>query len=829
MSTTNPSESPVNGLNAAQVAERVSAGRTNEYRERTSRSAAQILRANVFTIFNGILGVALVLVLALGHWADALFGFVLLLNTATGTLAEIRAKRALDRLAVLETPRAVVLRDGTETEVAVGEVVIDDVVRLRAGQQVPADGEVLISDGLEIDESILTGESRPVRPVSGAQVMSGTTVTAGTGLFRTTAVGGDAYAHRLAREARRYSLVVSELQAGTNRVLHWISWVIVPVALVLVWSQLRLSGSIAETWSSGAWRHAVVAGIAGVVSMVPQGLVLLTSVNFATASLSLARRNVLVQELPAVEVLARVDTLCLDKTGTITTGRIRLGEVQGPDGDQAPSEVLSALALLSAVGEANATADAIREGLSDLRGLGEQGLKDAREPGNAGSSADVESVPFSSRRKWSAVRDWSGTTWVLGAPEIVLAGHSESVLNRARQIAAQGVRVVALARSGSPWGSAPGEDDPRLPDHLEAAGIVILTEEIRPDAAETLAYFRQQGVDAKVISGDSPETVAAVARQAGVTAPGGGELVALDARTLPAGAGGGHETDEDLERLADAVEGASVLGRVTPEQKRALVRALKSRGHVVAMTGDGVNDALALKDADLGIAMGNGAPATKAVARLVLLKGEFSALPGVVAQGRRVMANTERIASLFLAKTIYASLIAVVVSAMAVAYPFLPRQFTVVSSLTIGIPAFVLALAPSNQRYRQGFLGRVLSLCVPAGLMAGTVTLSTYLWLTLTHAPRAQVTTATTLVLITCGLWLLTLTARPLTSWRLGLVVLMGAIAVLGVVAPPVRAFFLLAWPTPGVWWVIALMACLAIVGIELVHLVRRRIVCGRG
>ena len=822
MSTTNLPEAPVAGLSAAQVAERVSAGRTNEYRERTSRSAAQILRANVFTIFNGILGVALALVLALGHWADALFGFVLLLNTATGTLAEIRAKRALDRLSVLETPRAVVVRDGTETEVAVGEVVLDDVVRLAAGQQVPADGEVLTSDGLEIDESILTGESRPVRPVGGAKVMSGTTVTAGTGLFRTTAVGGDAYAHRLAREARRYSLVVSELQAGTNRVLHWISWVIVPVALVLVWSQLRLSGSVGEAWSSGAWRHAVVAGIAGVVSMVPQGLVLLTSVNFATASLALARRNVLVQELPAVEVLARVDTLCLDKTGTITTGRIRLGEIQGADGGEAPFEVLSALALLSTVGEANATADAIREGLADSEWLGAQGLQEAL-------SADVESVPFSSRRKWSAVRDRAGTTWVLGAPEIILAGHSESVLDRARQIASQGVRVVALACSRSPWSLAPGEEDPRLPDDLEAAGIVILTEEIRPDAAETLAYFRQQGVDAKVISGDSPETVAAVARQAGVTAPDGGELVALDARTLPAGAGSGQETEEDLERLADAVEGASVLGRVTPEQKRALVRALKSRGHVVAMTGDGVNDALALKDADLGIAMGNGAPATKAVARLVLLKGEFSALPGVVAQGRRVMANTERIASLFLAKTIYASLIAVVVSAMAVAYPFLPRQFTVVSSLTIGIPAFVLALAPSNQRYREGFLGRVLSLCVPAGLMAGTVTLATYLWLTLTHAPRAQVTTATTLVLITCGLWLLTLTARPLTSWRLGLVALMGAIAVLGVVAPPVRAFFLLAWPTPGVWWVIALMAGLAVGGIELVHLVRRRIVRGRG
>ena len=830
MSATNIPQAPVTGLSAAQVAERVSAGRTNEYRERTSRSVSQILRANVFTVFNAILGAALAVILVLGRWGDGLFGVVLLLNTATGTVAEIRAKRALDRLAVLETPRAVVLRDGVEREVAVGDVVLDDVVRLSAGQQVPADGEVITSDGLEIDESILTGESRPVRPERGARVMSGTTVTAGTGLFCASAVGGDAYAHRLAREARRYSLVVSELQAGTNRVLHWISWVIIPVAVVLVWSQLRLSGSIGQAWSTGEWRQAVVVGIAGVVSMVPQGLVLLTSVNFATASLALARRNVLVQELPAVEVLARVDTLCLDKTGTITTGRIRLGEIQGPDGGQAPPEVLAALAVLTGMGESNATADAIVEGLKEPERLGEQGLREALVSAGECGVGGVESIPFSSRRKWSAIRDEAcGITWVLGAPEIVLAAHGGPVLERARQIAAQGVRVVALARSHSPWTQPQEQDEPRLPGDLEAAGIVVLTEEIRPDAAETLAYFRQQGVDAKVISGDSPETVAAVARQAGVTAADGGELVALDARTLPAGAGSGKETEEDLNRLADAVEGASVLGRVTPEQKRALVRALKSRGHVVAMTGDGVNDALALKDADLGIAMGNGAPATKAVARLVLLKGEFSALPGVVAQGRRVMANTERIASLFLAKTIYASLIAVVVAVTAITYPFLPRQFTVVSSLTIGIPAFVLALAPSSQRYREGFLRRVLSLCVPAGLMAGTVTLATYLWLTLTHAPRAQVTTATTLVLVTCGLWLLTLTARPLSSWRLGLVVLMGSIAVLGIVAPPVRAFFELAWPSPGVWWVIALMAGLAIGGIELVHIVRRRIVRNRG
>lgn len=835
-------QAPV-GLSAAQVDERVRQGLTNAYEERTSRSAAQILRANVLTIFNGILGTALVLILVFGHWPDALFGFVLLLNTATGTIAEIRAKRALDRLAVLETPHAVVLRDGQEHEVSVGQVVLDDVVRLSTGQQVPADGEVLVSDGLEIDESILTGESRPVRPGRGDLVMSGTTVTAGSGLFRATAVGGEAYAHRLAREARRYSLVVSELQAGTNRVLRWISWVIVPVALLLVWSQLRQAGGVEHALGTGAWRVALVAGIAGVVGMVPQGLVLLTSVNFATAALSLARRRVLVQELPAVEVLARVDVLCLDKTGTITTGRIRLGRVQaatGPeDGPLAPGS-LTALTVLTGGPDPNPTARAIAEGLSELAGAGGPGQDD----GPAVPVQGVSAVPFSSRRKWSAVR-YEGRTWVLGAPEIVLgqARDGQDALVRVQGLAAQGVRVLALASSADPWrggpdahrtddepgaggpdgageGASQGGQDYALPPALEPAALITLAEDVRPDAARTLAYFREQGVEAKVISGDNPATVATVARQAGVRAPDGGELVALDARELPTQA----DTPEDRERLARALEEASVLGRVTPEQKRALVRALRARGHVVAMTGDGVNDALALKEADLGIAMGNGAPATKAVARLVLLSGEFSALPGVVAQGRRVMANTERIASLFLAKTVYASLIAVVVAVTAMSYPFLPRQLTIVSSLTIGIPAFILALAPSSRRYRAGFLGRVLTMAVPAGVVAGVATLVVHLWLTATGAPEAQVTTGATLVLVVSGLWLLTLTARPLLGWRLGLVLAMAGAAVLGILVPAVRSFFLLAWPTPGVWWVIAVVAGCAVGGIEAVHLLRERL-----
>ena len=809
------------GLSASQVRERVRQGLTNAYREPSSRSAAAILRTNLLTVFNAILGVALVVVLLVGQWVDALFGFVLVLNTATGTLAEVRAKRALDRLSVLQAPTAHVRREGREADVDVADIVLDDVVRLRSGEQVPADGELLAADGLEIDESILTGESDAVRPAPGARVLSGTTVTAGEGLMRATAVGERAYAHRLAREARRFSKVGSELQEGTDRVLRWISWVIVPVALLLAWSQISAAGGWQAARATGAWRMATVAAIAGVVGMVPQGLVLLTSVNFATASLRLARRRVLVQELPAVEVLARVDTLCLDKTGTITTGRIRLERVEGPGGAGAGPELRGALAALTSQ-ESNATALAVREGLGEL---GAPGPDDA-DVRTGTDDADGRRVPFSSRRKWSAAGA-GGRTWVMGAPEIVLDGAegAGALLARARELAGRGLRVVGLAVADAGCGRAP-DGDAALPDGRAAAGLVVLAEEVRPDAERTLAYFRDQGVRVKVISGDNPVTVAAVARRAGVRAAGAveggadepgagrdGELAVVDARTLPADA----SAPEELEALAGAVEGADVLGRVTPEQKRAFVRALRRRGRTVAMTGDGVNDALALKDADLGIAMGNGAPATRAVARLVLLSGEFSALPGVVAEGRRVMANTERIASLFLSKTVYASLIAVVVALTAISYPFLPRQLTIVSSLTIGIPAFVLALAPNRRRYRSGFLRRVLVLSVPAGLVAGTCTLAARTWLAAVGAAEGQVTTGATLVLVACGLALLTLTARPLWGWRLGLIVLMGAIAVMGVLVAPVRAFFLLEWPAPTTWLVVAVMTGVVV---ALMHLV---------
>ena len=831
------------GLSFKQVAQARAADETNEFDNSSSRSIVAILRANVFTIFNAILASAVVVVLAVGSWKDAVFGFVLLLNTLTGTIAELRAKRALDNLAVLAAPTAHVIRDGEAKDIEVSQVVLGELLQLRSGDQVPADGQVLSSNGCEIDESILTGESVAVRKHENDQVLSGTTVIGGSARIRVTAVGEHSYANRLAVEARKYSVVTSELQEGTNRVLTWISWVIVPMTLLLLWSQLRVAGGIGGAIGSGQWKAAVVLAVAGVVGMVPQGLVLLTSVNFAAAAMTLARRKVLVQELPAVEVLARVDMLCLDKTGTLTSGAVELDHIESclgggiaagkvSDGSvafgsgadaaaggsagtgsgavvpaSADDAARAALAYLVGGSEANATAGAIAAGLTGL------------EPAQARYA-----IAFNSARKWSAVQTQAGA-YVLGAPEIVLAGSADSgsteadnadsdgtglgstdnaALERVKALAGTGKRVLVLAHSNQALDQS---ENPTLPKDLTAALLVVLAEQVRPDAAQTLDYFKRQGVAVRVISGDNPVTVAAIAAHLGLRNPDGGEPVGVDARTLPA--------IEDTQALADVLEKHTVFGRVTPEQKRAFVNALKSRGHTVAMTGDGVNDALALKDADLGIAMGNAAPATKAVSRLVLLNSQFDALPSVVAEGRRVIANMERVASLFLTKTTWAALLAAVVAITGFVYPFLPRQLTIVSSLTIGIPAFVLALAPTNQRYRAGFLARVLRLSVPAGVIVVVGVLCARLTLILMGSNRNQISSVCTLVLVAGGLWLLSLTARPWVWWRAALVVIMSAAALAVVLLAPLRGFFDLAALTANSWLVLVCAAGIVCAALE--------------
>ena len=566
-----------------------------------------------------------------------------------------------------------------------------------------------------------------------------------------------------------------------NRVLQVVSVMLLPVVALTFYSQNRIAGG-----SGGDWREALVLSVASVIGMIPQGLVLLTSMNFAIGSATLARRGVLVQELPAVEVLARVDCLCLDKTGTLTTGGIRVREVDVVAGDA--DTVMSALAS-AASDRTNATAESIWAHVG--------------EGARSGASERIEwSVPFSSARKWSA---WGtgGESWILGAPEFVIdeaVATNAVLLERVRAIAAGGSRVVALVRADE------AVVDDELPARRAVVALVVLEEDLREDAAETLDYFRSQGVHVRVISGDNPTTVGALAAQAGLTAPDGSPARLMDARDLP----------EDLtsEAFNDAIERHDVFGRVTPEQKRAMVGALQARDHCVAMTGDGVNDALALKDADLGIAMGNGTQATKAVAQIVLVDSKFSVLPGVLSEGRRIIANMERVSSLFLAKTTYAAVLVIVTALVGWRYPFLPRQFSYIDSLTIGIPAFFLALWPNPRRYVPGFLKRTLSLAMPTGVILATAALVAFG--IVEGPPQARESTAAILSLMLGAIWLLVITSRPLSLWKWVLLASVISATVGGVLLPPVRGFFSMVAPTGYEWLVIACVGACAAVLIEI-------------
>jgi len=769
------------GLSAAEVAERVARGAVNRVKDRTSRSVASIVRENVLTLFNAIIVGASIIVLLFGDLRDGIFGGVMIINAVIGIVSELRAKRTLDSLAIVDAPQASVLRDGTLSVIPARDVVLDDVIELALGDQVSVDGTVLASAGLEIDESLLTGESRPVKKKEGDQLLAGTSVVAGSGRMVATAVGERVYAQGLSEQARAFTRTVSEIQVSINRVLQVVSVMLLPVVALTFYSQNRIAGG-----SGGDWREALVLSVASVIGMIPQGLVLLTSMNFAIGSATLARRGVLVQELPAVEVLARVDCLCLDKTGTLTTGGIRVREVDVVAGDA--DTVMSALAS-AASDRTNATAEAIWAHVG--------------EGARSGASERIEwSVPFSSARKWSA---W-GTgreSWILGAPEFVIdeaVATNAVLLERVRAIAAGGSRVVALVRADE------AVVDDKLPARRAVVALVVLEEDLREDAAETLDYFRSQGVHVRVISGDNPTTVGALAAQAGLTAPDGSPARLMDARDLP----------EDLtsEAFNDAIERHDVFGRVTPEQKRAMVGALQARDHCVAMTGDGVNDALALKDADLGIAMGNGTQATKAVAQIVLVDSKFSVLPGVLSEGRRIIANMERVSSLFLAKTTYAAVLVIVTALVGWRYPFLPRQFSYIDSLTIGIPAFFLALWPNPRRYVPGFLKRTLSLAMPTGVILATAALVAFG--IVEGPPQARESTAAILSLMLGAIWLLVITSRPLSLWKWVLLASVISATVGGVLLPPVRGFFSMVAPTGYEWLVIACVGACAAVLIEI-------------
>lgn len=656
------------GLTAQQVASRVQEGLINSDTDIPTKSIGRIVRDNVCTLFNLINALLAVAVLLVGSYKNLLFMGVVLCNMVIGIVQEIRAKRTIDKISILSSSKVKVVRDGNIQEVGIHNVVLDDVMDLSHGNQAAADC-ILLHGECDVNESMVTGESDAIHKKPGDMILSGSYLVSGHCRARTEHIGEDNYVSHISKEAKYLKKVKSEIMSSLQKIIKIVSIMIFPIGVLLFWNQMRLDdNTIAQ---------AVVNTVAALIGMIPEGLVLLTSTVLAVSVIRLSRRKVLVQELYCIEALARVDVLCLDKTGTITEGRMELHEVI-PYGDLKMEQAELPLQALSAVMEdGSPTFEAIR-----------------KQYGAPSDWVVEQIVPFSSEKKWSGAQFSQQGSYVLGAPEFVLKGEIDSIREQLEQYAREN-RVLILAHSNAPF------EGRELPQNLEVIAFLLIRDVIRQEAEETLRFFADQGVDLKVISGDNPLTVVNIARRAGLT---GAERY-VDATTL--------ETEEDIKQ---AVERYCVFGRVTPMQKKQMVLALKELGHTVAMTGDGVNDVLALKEADCSVAMASGSDAARNVSQLVLLDSSFASMPLVVAEGRRSINNIQRSASLFLVKTIYSFILALVFLFVPLPYPFVPIQLTLISALTIGIPSFVLALEPNKDRIQGSFLKNVISKSLPGAI-----------------------------------------------------------------------------------------------------------------
>jgi magnesium-transporting ATPase (P-type) len=777
------------GLSSAEAKQRLR--KLGDPPENSSRSTSSIVAGNVFTLFNAIIGVFFVLDLGLGLYADSIFGVIAIVNSYIGIRQELKAKRTLDELAVLVAPRAKVLRDGAVVELLATEVVPGDLVRVEPGDQLVADGEVTASRGMTLDESMLTGEADGIRKGEGDRALSGSFCISGSGYYLVDAVREESYAGRLAGEARAFRHPPSPLQREVNRVIVVCTYAMLPLAVLLVITlKLRHTGI----------EEAAQTATAGLVTLIPEGLVLLMSVTFAVAAVRLARRKTLVQQMSATESLASVDTICVDKTGTLTAGELRLAGIEVAEG-VAPEAAHAALAQFAAsAGDRNRTLETIAERFPG-------------EPAPVGAE-----VPFSSEWKWSgvAVDNGSGaSTYVLGAPDVLTqTGALTLPPGLARKLAeetAAGRRVVAFGESSEPL---PEDPAAAPPPRLAPLAVVVLEETLRPDAAETIAFIREQEADLKLISGDAAATVTAVAYAVGVPRDAG----VVEGPDLP-------DDPEELERVALA---NTIFCRIKPEQKRDLVEALVRAGRYVAMIGDGVNDVPALKRARMAVAMGSGAQVTKGVADVVLLEDEFSRLPEAVGEGRRIARNIHRLGRLYLTKTVYAATLILLVAVPGFAFPFLPRHLTMAAFLTIGIPSFVLALAPSDGPLYRGRLLRALAaFAVPAGVATalGSI-LSFFLVDTVAGASLEAGRTAATTTLIVLGLAFVLLLERgpgrehiAIQSYMLALIAGLGALYALILAAAPVRDFFEMELLS-SVQWFLAMLA--AAVGLTIASVLWR-------
>ncbi|HXQ88436.1 MAG TPA: cation-translocating P-type ATPase [Solirubrobacterales bacterium] len=770
------------GLSAKEAAARLR--KLGPPPETSSRSLASIVAGNVFTLFNAIIGAFFLLDIGLGLYADAIFGLIAVVNSSIGIYQEKKAKETLDEIAVLVAPRAKVIRDGAEVELTANEVVPGDVVQVGPGDQLVADGEVIASRGMTMDESLLTGESDGIQKGEGDRVLSGSFCVSGSGHYVVDAVREESYAGRIAGEAKTFRHPPSPLQEEVNRVIIASTYVMLPLAAVLIVSLKVRSTPLEE---------AAQTATAGLVTLIPEGLVLLMSVTFAVAAVRLARRNTLVQQMSATESLASVDTICVDKTGTLTAGELRFASVEYADGVDPKAGAAALGRFAASAGDRNKTLETIA----------------GEFPGEAGTVRGE--VPFSSEWKWSGVAidgAGGGATYLLGAPDILAESGSLALPSRLaaklEEETAAGRRVVAF-----------GQTSEALPDDPAAGGappmqplaLVVLEETLRPDAAETIAYMREEEVDLKLISGDAAATVTAVAFAVGVP--------------RDAGVVEGPDLPDDPDDLAEVALSNTIFCRIKPEQKKALVGALVAAGRYVAMIGDGVNDVPALKRARMAVAMGSGAQVTKGVADVVLLKDQFSRLPEAVGEGRRIARNIHRLGRLYLTKTVYAAALILLVAVPGFAFPFLPRHLTIAAFLTIGIPSFVLALMPSDGPLYRGRLLRALAaFAVPAGLgtALGSI-LSFFLVDTVAGASLEAGRTAATTTLIVLGLAFVLLLERgpgrehiAIQGYMLVMVISLASVFALILGIGPVRDFFDMVLLSSTQWFLALFSAAIGLI-----------------
>lgn len=712
------------GLTQAEVEARIADGQVNAIQDSSNRSVKDIVMGNTLTFFNFINIVLLALVLSVRSYKNMLFIFIIIANTLIGIFQEIKAKITLDKLKILTVSHVDVIRDGVKKSVTVSELVKDDVILLKSGGQIPADG-VILDGEVDVNESLLTGESDSIHKTCGSKVLSGSFVTSGKAMCLLTEVGHDCYMEKLSSEAKQFKRYKTELQRNLDTILKFISIIIVPLGIILFAKQYWISGSTYE--------QAALDTVAAVLGMIPEGLVLLTSVALALGAVRLARRSTLVRELFCIETLARVDTLCLDKTGTITEGHLC---VQGEESVKEDVDLEQLMGrMVAALGDENETFQALRQHYK------------------RNQSTNTKLVlPFSSERKFSGVVFEGEGTYLMGAYQFIFPQADPAVLEKIAEYASQGLRVLTVAHS-------PNEmTDYTLAEDFEIVGFVFMTDVVRKNAPDILGYFEEQGVDLKVISGDDPVTVAAIAARAGLKDAD----KYIDATTI--------HTDEEME---DAILKYSVFGRVTPKQKQQMVRLLKQNGRTVAMTGDGVNDVLALKDADVSIAMASGSEAAKNTANLVLLNSDFASLPHIVNEGRRVINNIKAAASMFLIKTGFSALTALLTIIVGQNYPFQPIQLSVINGCAVAIPTMLLQLEPSFQKVNKHFFREVLRMSMPAAI---TITAMITIINNIGHSigtPREMLSTVC--VLATGWVYLITLRQvySPMTGYRKFVIYLM--------------------------------------------------------